>query len=125
LQKVVAGGGDEAAARGVGAFGLGKRVFEIVGAFHDSLFQRFVRLAECFQRGAFGGDIGEAHHEATIGHFLGEDVEDGIVTAQFEGQGRAATRQARPGFEPCPVEPAADAAGLAHPQQEDIEAGAG
>ncbi len=35
----------------------------------------FARLS-AVDRGPLGGDVGEAHHEAPVGHLLGEDIQD-------------------------------------------------
>ena len=60
LQEVVAGGGDEARLRGVGALGLGERVLERQRALVDALLEALVRRLERALGLALGGDVGEA-----------------------------------------------------------------
>ena len=64
---------------GIGAFGISQRVLKLQRARHHPCFQRFIGAAERLDRGAFGGDIGKAHHKATVGHFLRKHRQNQII----------------------------------------------
>ena len=92
LEKVVAGGGDEARLRGVGALGFGEGVGEGEGALVDPPLEALVRRLERALGLALGGDVGEADDEAAVGHLAGRKVE-ARARPGCGGRARAAARR--------------------------------